>query len=496
MLKINYISLIILVILSASAYADFETIYEPVDNNINFDAKEYAEFRLTIKNTGSQSDRFIISSPEADRITWDVKTKPLSDYILNIESNSQKTITLLLRPIRYKTPLEYVTIRIESQKTSITKTQNLGIGIEREQVPGYYIPVVDITTKISDNNPSTLINELDPREKFVISVELKNKNPLNITSMQFFIDSKILEIKEIKETNLDSWQTKTVYYQYNINPLKEPEKGEITIEIKVENTTLSKIRKDLDIIAYSNIEKNVDYIEEFLKTTEKNILTNKGNIQKESTVSITAPRLWKYIIKSNIPYRVEKKDRETYLVWDYKLDPLESKTIEITYNYRPIAILIIFIIMFTISSILLYYNLRSDLVITKAASGIGTSEGGISELKVLLHIKNRTSKVCSNVDITDRIPKLADLDPRFDVGTLKPSKVLRHDKKGTAIKWFIETLDPFEERVITYKVQSKLSILGGVTLPQTHISYRDEKDNDRTTSSNKLNVVLHKHQEN
>ena len=492
MSKIYYLSLVVLILVSASVCAEFDTYYEVVDNNINFDLNEYAEFKLTIVNTGGTQERVVISSQEADRITWDVKTKPLSDYIQIIDANSQKTTTLLLKPVRYKTPLEYVTVTVKSEKTGVSKTQTLGVGISREPVPGYYIPIVDIITKVSDTDTKTLLNEVDPRDPFIVSVELVNKNPLNITSMKVTIKSELLGLDEVKYTTLEPWQTKTVYYQYNINPLMKPSSGSVDLKIEVENKTLSQVDREIKIITYSDIEKNVVYDENFLKNTENNILTNKGNVDKESFLSVKAPFLWKFVVDSSLPYRVEKEDRETYLVWDYELAPLETRTIDITYNYRPLTIFFTVLVLLIVLSIYLYYTLRSDLVISKAASGIGTSEGGISELKILIHVKNRTDRTVSNVKITDRVPKLANLDPSFE-GTLKPTKVLRNDKVGSAVKWSIETLDPFEERVLTYKVQSKLSILGGMTLPQTSVAYRDEKDNDRTTKSNKLNVTLHKH---
>ena len=64
MSKINYLFSFMLIIMSVSVYADFETVYEPVDNNINFDLNEFAEFRLTVRNTGTASDRYIIFSCE------------------------------------------------------------------------------------------------------------------------------------------------------------------------------------------------------------------------------------------------------------------------------------------------------------------------------------------------------------------------------------------------------------------------------------------------
>ena len=49
---------------------------------------------------------------------------------------------------------------------------------------------------------------------------------------------------------------------------------------------------------------------------------------------------------------------------------------------------------------------------------------------------------------------------------MPPDSVQRNEQKGTLLKYVIAELEPFEERIITYKIQTQLNILGGVTLPE------------------------------
>lgn len=67
--------------------------------------------------------------------------------------------------------------------------------------------------------------------------------------------------------------------------------------------------------------------------------------------------------------------------------------------------------------------------------------------------------------------------------TLRPVNIVKHDRKGTIVKWSIEKMAPGEQRIITYKIKSKLSILGGVTLPVAVAKF-DAAGRKRTTSSN------------
>ena len=119
----------------------------------------------------------------------------------------------------------------------------------------------------------------------------------------------------------------------------------------------------------------------------------------------------------------------------------------------------------------------------KTATVIATKEGGISELKVIIEIINRSKKQIKHVKIIDNVPRIAELAKEYDVGTVKPDKVVQHERKGTLVKWSLDEVDPGEERVISYKVKSKLSILGGVTLPSAAAKFEFGK-RQRTANSN------------
>jgi hypothetical protein len=116
--------------------------------------------------------------------------------------------------------------------------------------------------------------------------------------------------------------------------------------------------------------------------------------------------------------------------------------------------------------VLFYFVLRSPLTVKKTASNIALKEGGVSELKVILNVSNRSNNKINDIEIIDKIPNIADLEKGLTIGTLQPSKILRHEKKGTMIKWVIEELHAGDERVITYKVKSHLSIVGEFSLAQ------------------------------
>ena len=131
-----------------------------------------------------------------------------------------------------------------------------------------------------------------------------------------------------------------------------------------------------------------------------------------------------------------------------------------------------------------YFLFRTQVVLKKSARILSTKEGGISELKVIIHARNRSSKKVRNVRIIDLIPSLAELVKHFDVGTLEPYKVVLHDAKGTIVKWKIDELEPGEERLIYYKVKNKLSVLSGISLPAVVAKFETAPETERSSKSN------------
>jgi hypothetical protein len=155
-------------------------------------------------------------------------------------------------------------------------------------------------------------------------------------------------------------------------------------------------------------------------------------------------------------------------------------------NYRPIAALII------LAGIILalYYAFRSPILVKKTAGVISTREGGISELKILLEIKNRTGKPVNEATIMDMVPRIAELIKDHDIGTLAPTKITKHERKGTLIKYEVGDILPYEERLIAYRIRSSLSILGGVSLPVAVAKFKTSAGKERSTTSNTPKVRM------
>jgi hypothetical protein len=160
-----------------------------------------------------------------------------------------------------------------------------------------------------------------------------------------------------------------------------------------------------------------------------------------------------------------------------------------TTNYRILLYGIILLILIIVS----YYLIRSPVIATKDCRIMGKKIDGISNLKVKLHIKNRSARTISNIKIIDKVPSLVDIVEENNLGSLRPTKILRHGNSGVIARWDLEALEPYEERIITYKLKSKLKIFGSIELPQTLMKFDSKFGGIRTSTSNSIEIIESKH---
>ena len=107
-----------------------------------------------------------------------------------------------------------------------------------------------------------------------------------------------------------------------------------------------------------------------------------------------------------------------------------------------------------------------------------------------MHLRNRGPDLIENLTLTDLIPSLGDYVDEKRVGTLSPSKVIKHQQKGTLLRWEFEALDPFEERIITYRIKTKMTVVGGFNLPPGKIRFVTKKGTERIVRSNRFLLGL------
>jgi hypothetical protein len=462
----KFLWLAIAVMLSSVVLAqDFAVEFNPGQKSIN--ENERADYNLTLMHDYPEVEFFEVYSPE---VLWDIRTK---DYLQARPNEPLKTI-LTIQPLNINPGLYGVPIHVKRTGTNEVKKAILYMEVNGPPSASTYLPAVRGTAEI----PAMV----DPRGEIPITVSLENQNRRNLTSLKIKARSDVINQDFL--VSLGPLERKTFKLAAVVDPRTHPQSD--TLQVSVIATERDKGYQfdlppvDYEVASYGQLTPSIEVIKSFLKRTRIITLTNEANILLEEPFAYAMPWYARIFTSTDPDARVEDGN----LVWDMKINVGNSRQVRVTTNYVPLAIIIILAAILTI----VYYVFRSPLVIRKSAVVLSTREGGISELKILLELKNRTNSMLREVSVIDLVPRIAEMLKEYDIGTLTPVSVMRNERKGTIVRYNIGDIMPREERVISYQVKSSLSILGGVSLPEAVSKFTTSQGKERTTSSNKPKV--------
>lgn len=430
---------------------------------------EIARFKLTIENNQDFDDDFRIYYSDVE---WDFSTDPRTDSTVHIAKGERRDVVVILKPLRVGYGSHGVTINIRAVKGDRLARHSvlvdiISLGLWERGYPIAIRTEVDMPLRI------------DPRIEQKIVIDIGNQYAVNVTNMVVKATSSLFNKERV--INLKPLGEERVVFKLDFDRAQPPTKDTVKITFNADNLTFKEVEKEFEVIAYVELQKDVKPPKmEFLKKYKEVIVTNNGNSKLAEKVREAAPKFtFLYAFtrpRADIVYEGGKK----YYSWDVALEPGASIIIRINESYRPL-----FTIILLVGIVLLcYYTLRSPVVVRKDAKGTLSEDGGISQVKIVLHIKNRTSKRIKELVISDRVPKITDVIKKFKIGSLQPTKILHHEKKGSIVKWEIEELEPFEERLITYNIRTKLTVLGAMKLPSAIAKFKDARGREGVTSSN------------
>lgn len=449
---------IITVCLSSIASAVFFDVgIEPESQIIGVD--ETARFKITVSHDSDFTQLFEIYSPDVE---WDISTEPSADIYLEVAPGEIKTTTLLVRPL-YVNPGYYsvgLNVRLSETNNVIKKKLLIGVSktVQEEYSPAIYARIIA---------PS----EVNPLKEVPIKVQLKNQNRKSIDRLELKIRSEFINKDYI--TSLEPLEEKEVNFVVRLDPKTPPVQDTIQASLFAPGTVGRVVQFDLpaatyDIMPYGGIEQSVNTSGSLFSSKKIITLTNIGNAKRQQTYEEKTNLLKRIFTFTEPNARTTKSLDGRFLSWEIKLNADETEQIVIKTDYK----LIVYALVLAAIAFALYFILRSPVVVKKAAMIIESIEGGISELKVIVSIKNRTRYPLRDLTVFDKIPNIAKIKEEDEVGTLRPSTIKECEADGTLLKWFISDIDPSEERILSYKIRTKLSVLGGFRLPPALVKYK------------------------
>lgn len=451
--------------------SDFEVTITPINEIILED--EIAEYNLTIFNNNDFEERF--QNPYTGDTEWVLTTEPLVDYV---PAKTKVSYVLSIDPKTEVAPGQYsITLNVKSLITQEQRKTDFLIFIK----PINPSPV-EYVKSIALNVETPL--KIDPREDVPLSIYLRNRNARSYSNLTIKIESNLIN----KEYNLkvSALDERTDKFSFKLDDYTSPQEDKLTITIYDGKEIINQVKVPIKVIEYTEIKENKVIHEGFLKTETILTLTNLGNIKNNDPYKYKLDFV-KDLFTKTVPINTYiTKEDERYLTFPKNLGPGESIQLTITTSYRfAFYGIIILIIILTF-----YYQLRSPITVKKEAHAHEQSENGVSDFKVKILIRNRSQKPVENVKVIEMVPSLATLLKENQIGTLEPSKIMRNDKSGTLVRWDINYLEPFEERIITYKIRSKLNIVGGLTLQPTKVKFEMINGKERVTYSKKHTIKL------
>ena len=441
---------ILLLYLNSVHAAPFEVKVISIKDKIVVD--EVAEFDIVIQNNLETDEEFIVK--KAGYPFWDMYTKPLQNPItFKVPALSTSSIRLYVDPL-YITSVDTYTLEtgVVLERTGDEFKVPITVGIKStEPLISGYIPTVITTTSI-------IPEKIDPREGFTIRLIMKNQNVIDYPNLTVKIESNLF--RDELYYPLAPNEEKSIEIPQKIDDMTIPQQDRMVVSVfRDKRMIVSPIIKEFEIKEYSTQEE-IPREESFLKI-KSGYKVSSNNPYYKGSIKIETTPLRNLFLTTYPVAQTIKEIGKTFLVWPVELGPDRTMTVLVTENFRPIVV----ILALAIIAVALYFVFRSPIIVKKGIATVGMSEGGVSEAKIVIRVKNRSSNKILNIEVLDTVSHIVHVEQDISIGSMHPHAVLKHPKKGILIKWTIESLEPGDERVLSYRMKSMLSILGEFSLP-------------------------------
>lgn len=433
-----------------------------------------AEFFLKIKNNQVRSDTFQISpdSLSVHPFSDIVYTITSADSQLEIPTNQEKGTTVT---IKYKEDVKPGRNYVSYVWIKSINNQNVKV---KQPISAYVISQKQII-----DSQIKLPQEIIPGKKIPYEINFKNQINENFENLDIFITSPVYS--EQSYISLEPYEEKSKTFNFNVASLTS--QGEYTLSVRLFDGDKIKGEKLIKFKVQESSELSLekDTKKSFLSSTLFLNYKNVGNSQIDETVTYPKISFFKKLFTKVTPKtEVIKQDNNYVYSWNFILEPGETFNIEISTSYTWLFIIGILILL----ALGIFYYLKTRHVTIKKKAFKITESDATTKLKVLLHIINKTTSETHQIRVIDLLPNMVKLDEEF--GSLRP----QHIQKGSAgvrLIWEIPLLEPGEERVISYKVKSKMHVIGKIALPSASVQYHGKNKKIINIKSNRSYFLSH-----
>ncbi|MDP3916780.1 MAG: hypothetical protein Q8Q42_00645 [Nanoarchaeota archaeon] len=442
-----------LILFSSMALAQSGVLAVPIDDSHEAEAGDVATFNINITNMQDERDIY--------RITYnELILYPFSDFLRNIiitpdqlrlDPGESGILSVTLKIM--ETALQeknYETILTVSSLTNRKVSQDVSLKT-------YLVSPTDAVLIFPE-----IPDEINPGEEYKIKIRFKNRGNAPLNNYEILISSDIPQLH--KNFIADFAPKEEIIETITFQPSKNIAPGDYVVNIKVydsKSKTRGSYSSAFTLVRSENMEEKKNEDRGFLSKTTTLTITNEGNTISTKPIE-SEINFFKRLFTKPEPEPIVKDGK--YL-WEKEISPGESFTVSYTTNYRPIFYGLIIIILSVIG---MNYLIDRTVIIKKRIFKVKRTPEGLSELKVLIHVKNGKSEEITGVRIMDVLPNT--MEPTDEFGTLKPTTV-QQGTKGKRFIWEIGRLAPQEERILSYRVKSKVKLIGETKLPPAIVQF-------------------------
>ncbi len=419
----KWIVLLAGVILFTGIISAFEIEIEDVNDRATTD--DSGEFKIHIENTANEYRTFQMNVLDYHRRWYSHERRatiePQDSAYFNLTvSPGDDAVQDLYRTQFSITDLETDERKTDSIRFRVVRDRNLNLdsySIEENALePG---ETVEVSATVRNVGSSTLENE-------TLTFETLN-------------NSKSSELDPLTAGGL-----RTVTEEFEINDSESPGVKKAVLDVEgreyIEEFNISEI---VDIREYSETDNRIFVVHEDLE------FENFGNLEETHVYEREVPS---YLAPVFYAPDAEEKDSDSGKLyrWEFELAPGESETLSMRTDYWiPITGLVILLAGFI--------GLKK---LTSSVKVLKTVESIDGKINITIEVENDSSKVFNDVVLEEFIPNVLDVNTSFDMANPE----VKHSKDGSSLKWWINELEPGDQRIFKYSVTPKVEVEEGITI--------------------------------
>lgn len=416
---------------------------------------ETAEFHISIHNEGSEERRFTTSYTVSNP-GWYF----LPDYQVRVPAGETRTSILYATPGREA---------VAGNKAVIIRVKDPD-GVTVERVATYTIDreiAVGVTGLSTDNT------RYRPGETVSVSATVQNflngQLSRGAYELVFELDG---ETQSVVVPGLRPGEQAEMDATFRLDRF---DTGAMTLTARTE--TLDGVRQDrrratIRVAEVENVQVSGSEDPGVLAPRHTLTAVNQGNVRAlDTTVEADVPSyMGLFVAFSRAPNGSVTEQGITTYTWNLgDLDPGEERTVSYTINYW-VPLLIALILL--VAGFVAFRAWRSPHIVKRVYRKQG-------QQSVHLRVENRSSRKLQGVVVRDYVPSIASLIEKFDAS---PPQTIREGEEGTELEWRIGTLEPGEERILTYTIAPQVQVEEAVSLPSAHMRYERRGSTTKTHS--------------